>query len=258
MSMSEEQRKAASERMKAMHAAKKEKLSEVTQNDPVTPAPDQETTVSQDDFKQLLEHVKQLEAKLAQQPQAPQAEREAPQVNQRGSMVGTFEKYTVNPQNYPDPTDRLTNEPRLASMAFPINYELKWEVNTTSYETKDGISTKEPRFTINLLKKVLDDEGSVTNKRYLLKKLIFHEDPQAAITVANEHGLDVASMGEREFLNEMRYLRAQEWLFDIFWPKSVTSKARREEVVDNTLVEVFEVSSEDGGVRIPFDRLKRL
>ena len=255
MAMSEEQRKAASERMKAMHAAKKEKLSEVTKNDPVTPQPDQETTVSQEDFKQLLEHVKQLEAKLAAQPKE---EREAPQVNQRGTMVGTFEKYTVNPQNYPDPTERLANEPRLASMAFPINYELKWNVSTTSYETKDGISTKEPRFTISLLKKVLDDEGNVTNKRYLLKNLVFHEDPQAAITVANEHGLDVASMGEREFLNEMRYLRAQDWLFDIFWPKSVTSKARREEVVDNTLVEVFEVSSEDGGVKIPFDKLKRL
>jgi len=254
MAMSEEQRKAASERMKAMHAAKKEKLSEVTQNEPVTPTPSEES-VSSEDFKQLLEHVKQLEAKLANQPKT---EVETPQFNQRGSMVGTFEKYTVNPDNYPDPSERLSQEPRLASMAFPINYELMWDVNTTSYETKDGISTKEPRFSINLLRKVLDDEGNVTNKRYLLKKLIFHEDPQAAISVANQHGFDINSVGEWEFLNEMRYLRVQDWLFDIFWPKSAVNKARREEVVDNTLVEVFEISSEDGGVKIPFDKMKRL
>lgn len=253
MAMSEEQRKAASERMKAMHAAKKVNKEEL--NEPVVPVPDQAESVSQEDFKQLLEHVKKLESQLANKPKE---ERDEPRINQRGTMVGTFEKYVVNPENYPNPTERLSQEPRLASMAFPINYELIWDVNTTSYETKDGISTKEPRFSINLLRKVLDDEGNVTNKRYLLKKLIFHEDPQAAISVANQHGFDVNSVGEWEFLNEMRYLRVQDWLFDIFWPKSAVNKARREEVVDNTLVEVFEISSEDGGVKIPFDKMKRL
>lgn len=246
----EEERKAFGEKMRAARQVRKE---EVTKNEPVVPEPEDQPTVSQEDFSALLKHVKELENRLSERPT------QKPELNQKGSLVGTFEKYTVDPSNYPDPRERLKKEPRLAPLAFDINYELTYDVETTSYETQEGIRTKEPRFNIQLLKVVFDDSGNKTDGRYIVRKLMFHEDPQAAIVVARDNGVDVDLMGQKEFLDEMRYLRTRDWLLDVFYPGTSTSgrKNATERVLDNTLVEFFEVSSEEG-MKIPFDKLKRL
>lgn len=178
------------------------------------------------------------------------------QQNAQGAIVGTFEKYTVDPANYPDPSPRLMKEPKLAPFAFEYNYEIDYQIHVSQYDTKDGRNVKEPRFMMELRRVVLDENGERTNDRYIVRKLTFHEDPQAAIQVARENGIDVDSFGQQAFLNEMRYIRARDWLFDIFYPpKAAPAKAKREIVVDNQVIEVITLNGEDSQA-IPFGQLK--
>lgn len=177
-------------------------------------------------------------------------------VGKDNNLLGEVEKYLLDPINYPDPTPRLRKEARLQPLAFDYNYELDYSVSTSSYETKTGVNMREPKFHVTLSRIVLDDQGEQTPKRYIARKLIFHEDPQAALVIARDNGLDVDKSDEQAFLNEMRYLRVRDWLFDIFWPKPAQAADRiREEVIGGTLVQVFTKNSvENTGV--DFDKIK--
>jgi hypothetical protein len=125
------------------------------------------------------------------------------------------------------------------------------------------VNYTEPKFQVSLTRVVLDDEGVPTNKRYVIKNMIFHEDPQAAIVIAREHGIilddykdmDNTDTKQRLFLNEMRYLRIRDWLFDTFWPKPTTKRqGQREEVIDGRIVPVFFKSSAES-TGIDFDKI---
>ena len=176
-------------------------------------------------------------------------------MNQQGDLIGEWEKYLVDPSNYPDPTPRLKAEPRLRPIAFEFNYEMEYEVGVSSYQTKTGKNIREPKFQITLNRVVLDDQGQPTNKRYIARRMVFHEDPQAALVIARDNGLTVDKSDEKLFLNEMRYLRVRDWLFDIFWPKPVQEKDKiRDEVIGGTVVQVFTKNSVEPG-NIPFDQL---
>ncbi len=176
-------------------------------------------------------------------------------VNRQGGMVGEVERYLVDPNNYPDPTPRLAKEPRLQAVNFNYNYELDYNMDIVSYETKTGINMKEPKFHISLNRVVLDDQGNRTDKRYIAKRLVFHEDPQAAIVIARENGLPIDDSNEKAFLDEMRYLRCRDWLFGVFWPTPPSEKAQiREEVIGGTIVQVFTKASQDSS-EIEFDKL---
>jgi hypothetical protein len=264
--MTEEQKKAASERMKAMHAKKKaEKLTQgyVPKIKPDSPraigmadAPEVANEAGTDEIlrqlKELQESNALLKAALLNGQQGQTA-----QIGSQGGLVGEVEKYLVDPANYPDPTKRLSEEPRLQPMAFKLNYELEYEVTTSNYENK-GISYKEPKFTVKLNRVVLDDQGMPTNKRYLARGIVFHEDPNAAIVIARENGVDVDKSNEKQFLDEMRYLRVKDWLFDIFWAKPVQESERiREENVGGRLVQVFTKNSEDAS-RIDFSKITKM
>lgn len=174
----------------------------------------------------------------------------------RGKMVGEVDKYLIDPANYPDPTPRLKQEKRLLAVNFLYNYELDYDVSVSSYETKTGINMREPKFTIQLNRIVINDQGEQTNKRYIARRLIFHEDPQAALIVARENNLQVDEDNQKAFLNEMRYIRVRDWLFDIFWPKPAQAKDNiHEEVIGGTIVQVFTKNS-DEAEGIDFDKLK--
>jgi hypothetical protein len=173
---------------------------------------------------------------------------------EKGRFIGEVDKYVVDPANYPDPTPRLKAEKRLLAVNFLYNYELDYEVSISSYETKTGINMREPKFTIQLNRIKLDDQGAQTNGRVRLRKLIFHEDPQAALVVAREKGLAVDD-NQKEFLDEMRYLRVKDWLFDVFWPKPAQPQEQiREEVIAGTIFQTFEKSSVEAD-GIDFDKL---
>lgn len=173
----------------------------------------------------------------------------------QGRLVGEVEKYLVDPDNYPDPTPRLAKEPRLQAVNFNYDYELDYHMDIVSYETKTGINMKEPKFHISLNRVVLDEQGNRTDKRYIAKRLVFHEDPQAAVVIARENNLPIDSANEKVFLDEMRYLRCRDWLFGVFWPQPVSEKAQiREEVIGGTIVQVFTKASQDSS-EIEFDKL---
>ena len=179
-----------------------------------------------------------------------------PQVTAQG-IVGTYEKHSVDPADYPDPRERLSAEQRLATIAFPFNYELEWDIKVSSYDTIDGRRIREPKFHLNLVGIRKDEDGVDTGKRYYIRKSVFHEDPDAAMIIAREQGLPVDESNPKGFLDEMRYIRMRDWIFDIFWPKASTSTgAIREEVIGNTMVQVFEKSSEETS-DIPFDQITK-
>jgi hypothetical protein len=186
-------------------------------------------------------------------------------VGQGGKLLGEVDKYLVDPNNYPDPTRRLSEEPRLQTIAFNHNYELLYNISTRSYETKTGVNMREPEFLITLLRVVLDDQGnrvqiqekdgSLKDKFYIARRLMMHEDPQAALVIARENNLDIDKSDEHTFLNEMRYLRIRDWLFDYLWPKATeTREGIREESVGGTLVQVFTKSSVEPS-QVDFDKL---
>jgi len=216
--------------------------------DPVAPQ------VNPVDVQELLNRINELERRqfFANMPQM------GPMVTNTG-IVGTLEKYRLDPEYYPDPCARLADEERLAPVAFKHNFELSYEVSTSAYETKDGRNVKEPKFTIELTRIIRDPEtGEATNGRYVVCRGIFHEDPAAALVVAREHGVEVADENEKAFLDEMRYLRFRDWLLEAFYPpKSVQQKTnKRETVIDGKLVEFFEINSEQSET-MPFNQITK-
>jgi hypothetical protein len=172
-------------------------------------------------------------------------------------VIGEVDKYLIDESNYPNPTERLASEPKLVqAVNFPFNYELNYKFDTSSYQTKAGVNMREPRFMVQLNRIVVDDQGNQTDKRYVVKRLIFHEDPQAALSVARENSITVDKTDEKHFLDEMRYLRVRDWLFDIFWPKQATVREGiAEEVIGGTLVQVFTKTATEES-EIPFEQLK--
>lgn len=207
----------------------------------------------------LLRRIEELERErqFFQQPVPPVAQ--GAQVTS-GGIVGTVTKYSVNPKDYPDPRDKLFEEPRLRLKGFNRDWwDLEWTVGRVNYETKDRINTVEPKFQLKLIRIIEDPEtGEPSNKRYTLWKGTFFEDPQAAIQVALDHGYEVSEQMEKAFLDEMRYLRMRDWLLEAFYPpKPSQAKVNKTEtVIGNRLVEVYEINSQESAT-IPFQNLTK-
>jgi len=262
----DEQRKAFGEKMKASRVKKATPVVTPKAQPPTEPiatpplpeateVPAAEQTDTQEtdmqamqrQMNEIMETNALLKAALLRNPQEASTgvATGQPQVNKTGSLIGVFEKYILSPENYPSPIERLAQETRLAPLAFPLNYHLDYVYSVRQYDTKQGINTQEPEFVIQLWRNRLNDDGTVRD-RYRVRRLVFHEDPQAAMVIAHDNNIQIDKEDEANFLNEMRYLRVRDWLFDIFWPKAVTNtEARREEVIGNVLVEIVNVNSED-------------
>jgi hypothetical protein len=70
------------------------------------------------------------------------------------------------------------------------------------------------------------------------------EDPDSAIWVADQMGIEVPETMQKDFLDEMRYIRCRNWLFEVFWPSPMKKpEGLREEVIGNRLVPVIDLSS---------------
>jgi hypothetical protein len=225
------------------------------------PQPGSVPDIQNVDVGELLKRIQELEAAQwrAQVPQ--QAQQQIPRgmsVGPNGSLVGTREKYILDPKRYPDPCVRLAVESRLSRFAFKENYDLRFTVAVTQYQTKDGVNTKEPKFTLELIRVMFDeDTGLPTNQRYVVCQAIFHEDPEAALIIARDNGVDVDAFEEETFLDEMRYLRMRDWLLEAFYPpKRQTKKNKKEMVIGNRVVEVYEINSESSET-MPFADLKK-
>jgi len=250
----DEERKAFAEKMKEAREKNQVNKSSPNEKEVTEERVEIQSDESTDDLKRQVEEMKrnmeQMQALLLN------TQKETPPMNRSGDMIGEWVKYLVDPALYPDPTPRLRKEPRLQPLAFDYNYEISYNVGISSYETKSGRFVKEPKFEMQLERIVLDDQGNQTDKRWIVKKLIFHEDPSAAMVIARENGLEVDKSDEKRFLNEMRYYRVRDWLFDIFWAKGIDAQNNpvKEEVIGGSVVQVYTKSSvESSG--IPFDQL---
>lgn len=251
----EEERKAFGEKMKAARAKREEKLEAAAKN--IESAAPIETISGEPGIDELKAQIAELKAYMFDNMNKEKSSQAGGQVA-GGRVVGTFEKYIVDPARYPDPRERLAKEPKLARFAFDDNYELDWDIKTVTYETKDGINTKEPKFQIELYRIIYNDEtGEKTSGRYVVCRGTFFEDPQAALVVARENGLEVDEENEKQFLDEMRYLRIRDWLLEAFFtPRPSAKREKKEMVVNGTIVQYFEINSEDGQ-SIPFNELKK-
>lgn len=165
-----------------------------------------------------------------------------------GRLTGTFEKYAMAADLYPSPVERLKVEPKLQRFAFPINYDLIYEIGSSEYETIDGIRTREPKFMLTLVHIMMDeDTGLPTNGRYEICRFVMHEDPSAALVIARDNNLEVEAEDETTFLNEMRYIRMRDWVLECFYPSPVKKEHnKREVVVSGKLVTYYEVNNEEG------------
>lgn len=212
-----------------------------------------ETIEDTSDYEALLRRVQELES----QEWRKSRENQDGLSTANGRVTGTFEKFPMEAAFYPDPTSRLSAEAKLRHFAFPMNYELEFLISESAYTTIDGIRTKEPKFTLELIRIILDEEtGDPTEGRYIICRLIMHEDPDAALAIAREQGIEVADIEEQSFLDEMRYLRMRDWLIECFYPpKPAPEKNKRDMVIDGKLVEYFEVQSETTQ-SVPFGELK--
>jgi len=243
-----------------------EQIDDVAKGDTPTPVDTRpvetstERFYSQGDYEALAKQVQELKAMFSAQGPSHQQNTPTQSVSQvsGGRIVGVTDKYIVDPAYYPDFTKRLSEEERLARFAFPINYELTYEFNTSQYETKEGLNMKEPMFKLELLRKQTDPQGNATAGRYLISSATFFEDPQSALVVARQNGLEVDENNYRHFLDEMRYIQMRDWLFENFYPPETFEKKsnRREEVIGGKLVTYFEVSSQNSE-RMPFDQMDR-
>lgn len=262
--LSPEQRKAQSERMKKMWAEKK-KLKDVGPDEEVVKEEDLQDTVKSQPLPQVPQVDPNLiatvmatvQAMQASNPQIAQAtvqqkleeiERITPKntatVGQNG-VQGIIFRYEVDKGYYPDPTERLINEPSLKRFALQDNFIFRWAVDGVEYK-KDNITYAEPRFTVELFRRLYDDEGQPTGRAALIARNMLHEDEMTTRVAASRLGIlnDYTNDDEgfRQLMNEIRYRRIQEWLFGIFTPPKVQTHKRRQttEVIDGKVVEVFD------------------
>lgn len=165
-------------------------------------------------------------------------------VGQNG-VQGIIFRYEVDKGYYPDPTQRLLDEPRLQRFAMRQNYIFKWSVDGVEYK-KDNITYAEPRFTLELFRRLYNDDGDDTGRAALVARSIMHEDEMTTrITASRMNLLDTFSNddeGFRELMNEVRYWRIQQWLFGIFTPPKIQTHRKRPttEVIAGKVVEVFD------------------
>jgi len=244
--MTEAEKKAWGAKMKELRDKKKEEVKEEV-----------EETISNEDYNSLKRQVEELKKLIETKEvkEGPQLTSGNPQITASG-LIGTLNKFNTDPAYYPDPSERLAKEPRLARFAFGENWELEFSVKTSSYTTLDNRRVAEPQFTVQLIGVVFDDNGEKTDGRYVRRQMIFFEDPDAALSVARENGLKVEDFEEKAFLDEMRYLRVKNWLLEAFYSPVNTNKKqnKKQMVIGNQVVDYYEISSVESSP-MPFNNL---
>lgn len=201
-----------------------------------------------------------MQAVQAQNPQVAQATPEEkleetlrlqPKQAKQGATIGkngvqgiTF-RYPIEKSYYPDPTERLLNEPKLARFAMRENYRFRWTVDGESFE-KHGMTFSEPRFTLELFRLLYDDEGNSTGSMALVARAMQHEDEMTTRMAAMRLGIlndyDETDEGFKQLMDEIRYWRIQQWLLGIFTPPKINQfrRAPKTQVIAGKVVEVYD------------------
>ena len=160
-------------------------------------------------------------------------------------VQGRVFKYPVEKGFYPDPTDRLYDEPRLKRFGLRDNFFFDWEVEGVEYE-KYGVTYAEPRFTVRLFRRMFEDDGvTPTGQMGLVNRQVLHEDEVVARAAADKLSLNDTFDSFQDMMNEMRYYRIRQWLLDLFTPADVKTHVGRpnQMVIDGKVVEMFDTET---------------
>lgn len=162
-------------------------------------------------------------------------------ISAQGGIQGRIVKHSLVKQDYPDPTPRLYDDPRLKRHNLRENYIFTWDVEGEQY-TKDGVTYAEPRFTVRLFRRLFDDNDVDTGRAALISRTMLHEDEFVAQIIADRMGLLDNFSSTKEMMDEIRYYRIRDWLIPIFIPVKPEEHANRktEMVIDGKAVEVFD------------------
>lgn len=163
----------------------------------------------------------------------------------RQGVQGRVFIYPVEKSHYPDPTQRLYDEPTLKRFALRENFYFKWDVTGETYELH-GVTYTEPRFMVELWRYLFDEEtGEPTGEMFLVNRQYQHEDELIARVAADKLGYKIGE-GEKfatlqDLMDEMRYYRIRQWLLDVFKPFKAhqhKNKKVRQRVIGGKVVEV--------------------
>jgi hypothetical protein len=260
--MSDEARKAASERMKAFHAAKKaakeaavaappaeeptapvEPQTPQPEALPEDPTPTPETavpgvTLTNEQFEMLLNRF----SGMGKEPDTTTP------------TVGIVERFPIRPDAYVNPVEMLYDIPKLRRFGLRENYVIDWKVSTTRYETRQGQWYMEPRFELTLKRKQFNEEGEEVVKhdkhgkpfhpRIVLGRASFFVDPPADMIEAELAGLADADLSDEELQERMFFWRYSMWIEERLMPKlpDFTTNAMKEEVIGGKAYEIEEYS----------------
>lgn len=218
--------------------------------EPVT-SPAGGTTFSNEQFAELINILKQGQISDVT-PSPALSPAGGLQTNPFGQVVGTFQKFKVDPAYYPDPTEALYDDfdsmPRTRRINLRENYFLVWEITAKPYETKDHTMIQEPTFHITLYMNQYDEDGEEIDRSVVVQTLHMNEDEALARLYAAEHGFEVTEEGLHELMNRTRYARAQEWLLNIFFPPRnfLPTNDFQEEAIGGSVVKVVTKSAVKG------------
>ncbi len=177
----------------------------------------------------------------------PQRQNKA-RLGKGGEVQGVVFRYEVDKGYYPDPTQRLLDEPKLARFALRENFIFRWEVDGVEFK-KDNITYAEPRFTLELFRRLYDDEGEPTGKAALIARQMAHEDEFTTRIMAMKMGIldqfDDSEEGFRALMNEIRYQRFRTWLMSIFTPAKIETHRKRpiEQNIGGKIVMVYDTET---------------
>lgn len=162
-------------------------------------------------------------------------------VSAQGGVQGRVVKHSLSKADYPDPTDRLYDDPQLKRHGLRDNYIFTWEVTGEQYQ-KDNVTYAEPRFIVSLYRRLFNDMDEDTGRAALISRNILHEDEFIAQIIADKLGLLENFSSTKEMMDEIRYRRIRDWLIPIFIPVKPEQHANRrtEMVIDGKAVEVFD------------------
>lgn len=255
----DEERKAFGDKMKAARQNKNPQTNTPTQNvSPQIPAesavtaPTQLITLTQDQFDSLISRLNSgnIQDKAPSPALSPAVG--SLQTNALGQVVGTFKKYNIDPDFYPDPVEKLLDfcdsDNRMRRHNVRDNYFIEWSITSKPYETKDHINIQEPTFHLTLYANEYDDQGEDTGRFIVIQTLHMNEDEGIALLFAAEEGYEADSFDLAALMDLTRYERARRWLVDIFYPPRTfdLNTDAREEAIGGSVVKVITKSNVKG------------
>lgn len=164
-------------------------------------------------------------------------------------VQGEQVKHSLSAQDYPDPTERLYDEPVLSRHGLRENYEIRFAVEGSHYEA-NGIRYAEPRFMVELHRKLFNDDGTPKLGKSGRQQVAFrsrqfqHEDEVAARMAARKLGLEGTFPSFKEMMDEMRYAQMRKWLLDTFNPPEDPVVESNEAVIDNRVTMISDSAKE--------------